>query len=196
MVESRQSPQCLKELWRIANLLAQRSRPRVGLFNLQCRKAFRCHQCWTERRLQIELSPGASRHAEQRCACARHLVSVVAPRTGPLLRVDAPARTRCRISRNSKNRHWNAYTSHRLEVEGGAQLKHGCSGRFTQLPTSSVTRLFVHHRDGSAPSVPTEFCRDSSRHSYSRYGHTKVTWTTRGPGALFQRRGRRCPDRG
>ena len=38
---------------------------------------------------------------------AEHLVSVVAPRTGPLLSVGAPARTRCRISRN---RHWIVYT--------------------------------------------------------------------------------------
>ncbi len=30
-----------------------------------------------------EHPPRASRHAKKRCACARYLVSVVAPRTGP-----------------------------------------------------------------------------------------------------------------
>ncbi len=48
-----------------------------------------------------EQPPRASRHAKKRCACARYLVSVVAPRTGPLLSVGAPAQTRCRTSKTA-----------------------------------------------------------------------------------------------
>ena len=37
----------------------------------------------------------------KRCACARYLVSVVAPRTGPILSVGAPVRPRCRTSKTA-----------------------------------------------------------------------------------------------